>query len=132
MAREKNVSGWVGWIYFAAAMLMVSGGINVIAGLTGIFHSEFYVATQTGALLMFDYSAWGWALLVLGLIALALGYFLTQGKKWAQIVTVALVVVSMIVNLAFIGAYPLWTIIALILNGFVVYAVTLHGDELKA
>lgn len=131
MLGRKKASAWVGWVYFASAMLIVSGGINVIAGLTGIFNSDFYVATQSGKVLFFDYAAWGWAYLVLGTGMLALGGFLLKGKLWAQSVTIGLVVLSMIVNLAFIGSYPLWSIISLILGACVIYAITLHGDEVR-
>lgn len=131
MPGKNNGSSWVGWIYFASALLAVSGGLNVIAGLTGIFHSDYYVATQGGKLLFLDYTTWGWTHLIVGAAMLALGVFLYKGKAWAGAVTVGLAVVSMIVNLAFIGTYPLWAIIALILNSCVIYAVTLHGDEVK-
>ncbi len=131
MLGKKKESSWVGWIYFASAMLVVSGGINAIAGLTGIFHSDYYVATQSGKLLFLDYTAWGWAHLIVGAAMLVLGVFLYKGKAWAGAVTVGLAVISMIVNLAFIGTYPLWAIISLILNAFVIYAITLHGDEVK-
>lgn len=131
MPGRKDGSSWVGWIYFASALLVVSGGLNAIAGLTGIFHSDYYVATQGGTLLFLDYTAWGWTHLIVGAAMLAIGVFLYKGKSWARVFTVGLAVLSMIVNLAFIGAYPLWAIVALILNSCVIYAVTLHGDEVK-
>lgn len=131
MLGKKKTSAWVGWVYFASALIVVAGGINVIAGLTGIFNSDFYVATQNGKLLIFDYATWGWVHLVLGAGMLAIGGFLLKGKTWAQAVTVGLVVLSMIANLALIGVYPLWSIVSLILSACVIYAVTLHGDEVR-
>lgn len=131
MVVRKKVTGWVGWVYFAAAMILVLGGVHVIAGLTGIFSPDYYVATQTGTLLAFSYTTWGWIHLVLGAGMIALAVALMAGKFWAQIVTVALVAAGMIVDLAFIGVYPFWAIISLVISGLVLYAITLHGDELK-
>ena len=131
MVVRKKVTGWVGWVYFAAAMILVLGGVHVIAGLTGIFSPDYYVATQTGKVLAFSYNTWGWIHLVLGAGMLALGVALMAGKFWAQIVTVALVAAGMVVDLAFIGVYPFWAIISLVISGLVLYAITLHGDELK-
>lgn len=128
---RKRTSSWVGWVYFAATILFISGGINAIAGLTGIFNPDFYVAAHNGKLLLFNYATWGWAQLIIGAGMIALGAFLLKGKLWAQSVTIGLVVISMIVNLAFIGTYPLWSIVALILNSCVIYAITLHGDEVR-
>ena len=131
MVGRRKVTGWVGWVYFAAAMILVLGGIHVIAGLTGIFSPDYYVATQTGKLLVFDYTVWGWIHLVLGAGMIALAVALMAGKMWAQIVSVGLVAAGMVVDLAFIGTYPFWSIISLIISGLVLYAITLHGDELK-
>lgn len=131
MIGKKKTTGWVGWVYFAGAMLLVLGGIHIVAGLTGIFSPDFYVATQTGHLLAFNYTAWGWAHLLIGLAALGVGVSLMLGKLWAQVVTVGLVVLGMIIDLALIGTYPLWSITSLIIGGLIIYAVTLHGDELK-
>lgn len=131
MVGRRKVTGWVGWVYFAAAMILVLGGIHVIAGLTGIFSPDYYVATQTGKLLVFDYTVWGWIHLVLGAGMIALAVALMAGKTWAQIVSVGLVAAGMVVDLAFIGTYPFWSIISLIISGLVLYAITLHGDELK-
>lgn len=131
MVVRKKVTGWVGWVYFAAAMILVLGGVHVIAGLTGIFSPDYYVATQTGKVLAFSYNTWGWIHLVLGAGMIALAVALMAGKFWAQIVTVALVAAGMVVDLAFIGVYPFWAIISLVISGLVLYAITLHGDELK-
>ncbi len=130
MARVQPTA-WVGWIYFASAMLMVAGGIQMIAGLTGIFYDDFYVMTQTGHLLAFDYTTWGWTHLLIGTVMIAAGVALIFGKLWAQILALIIAVLSAIVNLAFIGTYPLWSITVLIIDAFIIYAITLHGNELK-
>lgn len=130
MARAQQ-TGWVGWVYFAATMLTIVGGLQVIAGLTGIFNPDFYVVTQGGYLLALDYTSWGWIQLALGVIAIAAAVGLTLGKLWAQVWTIVVTIFLGIVNLAFIGVYPLWSIVSLVIIGFVIYAVMLHGDEVK-
>ena len=68
MATQNNSpSGWVGWAYFAAFMMMFVGILQGIAGLTGIFKRNFYVITQSH-LLVFDFKTWGWINLIVGII----------------------------------------------------------------
>ena len=125
-------TGWVGWVYFASTMMLIVGVMHIIAGLTGIFNSDFYVATQTGQLIAFNYQTWGWVQLLLGILVFATGAALWQGRLWARAVTLVLVSLLVVVNIITIGTYPWWSVIGLVINAFVIYAVTLHGNEMEA
>jgi len=125
-------TGWIGWIYFTAALLIIIGGLQIIAGLTGIFNPNFYEVTQTGSLIAFNFTTWGWIHLLLGVGVLASGAGLALGKTWAQIIGGVLVVLVAIAQLAFIAVYPFWSVSVLIISIFVLYAITVHGDEVKA
>ncbi len=125
---KQHSTGWVGWIYFASVLLLLGGGLQIIAGLTGIFNGNFYEVAN-GTLLVFDYGTWGWIHLILGVALLAAGAGLMTGQGWARVVATIIVVMSIIGNIAFLPIYPWWSLIALIIDAFVVYAVTIHGDE---
>lgn len=128
MVKKSQPSGWTGWVYFAGAMLFVVGGLEVISGLAALFRDSFFVVTKDH-LVAFNYAAWGWIALVLGILLLATGAGVWAGRPWARVVAIILAVVAFLNNLAFINAYPLWSIIGAIVSGFVIYALTLHGDE---
>ena len=53
------------------------------------------------------------------------------GAAWARIFAIVLVVLNMLDSLAFMSAYPLWSIIALVIDGLVLYALTMHGAETR-
>lgn len=130
MAKNDVPTGWVGWVYFASVMLLIAGGLQIINGLAGIFHESFYVVTQK-SLLAFNFTTWGWVHLLLGILILLTGVGVWGGNKLAQVAAVFLSALLILVNIAFLSAYPLWAIIAITINGFVIYALTLHGDEVK-
>lgn len=131
MAQNTNSTGWVGWAYFAAFMMMFLGVLQGITGLTGIFKENFYVTTQNH-LLVFDFTAWGWINLVIGILVFFAGLeLLRTGAVWARVVAVILAGLSLIANITFIEAYPLWSIIMGIIDVLVIYALTVHGDELR-
>lgn len=130
MATQQTPTGWVGWIYFASVLLMLNGALHILAGLTGIFNSDFYIAVN-GQLLVFDYMTWGWAHLLIGAATLAIGVGLATGRYWARVASMAIVVVSIVANVAFLPVYPWWSTIALIVDVLILYSIALHSDEVR-
>ncbi|HSX53582.1 MAG TPA: hypothetical protein VLF90_04465 [Patescibacteria group bacterium] len=131
MATQNNTpTGWVGWAYFAGFMMMLVGGMQAIAGLAAIFKSGFYVVSQSH-LLVLDYKQWGWVALLLGIIIFFAGLELFRGALWARIVAIILVGMSFLANMAFVNAYPIWAITIMTVDVFVIYALLVHGGELR-
>jgi hypothetical protein len=59
------------------------------------------------------------------------GVFVFTGKVWARTVGVLMALVSAVVNLGFLSAYPVWSVIMIALDVFVIMALTVHGSEVK-
>lgn len=131
MATQTNTpTGWVGWAYFASFMMMLGGALQGIAGLTAIFKKEFFVVTEQ-SLLVFNFTTWGWISLILGIVIFMAGLELLRGAMWARVIAVFLAVLSFIANMGFLNAYPFWSIIMMVVNVLVIYALTVHGAELR-
>jgi hypothetical protein len=122
---------WVGWIAFAAIMMFIVGGFNIIDGFAAIFKDEVFVTTSKG-ILVFDITAWGWIHLVLGVVQCAVAFFLLRGAMWARITAVALVALNALEQLAFLGANPFWATIIIVLDVVVIWAIVVHGDEARS
>lgn len=129
-ARHEPTA-WVGWIIFAAIVMIMVGTFQAIAGLGALFNSGYYLVPKNGLLVQVDYTAWGWAHIVVGLLAIAAAFGLLSGRMWARVVAIAIAMVSALVNLAFMAAYPLWSLTLITLDVIVIYAVAVHGKELK-
>jgi hypothetical protein len=130
-ARGQETSGTaVGFILFAAIMMIMSGVFQAIQGLVGIFENEFYVATRN-YLLKFDATTWGWIHLLIGLLVAFAGWGLLSGRTWARTVAITVAVLSAIANFAFIPYYPFWSLLIITLDIFVIWAVAAHGGELR-
>lgn len=131
MATQNNTpTNWVGWAYFAGFMTMIVGGMQAIAGLAAIFNSGFYVVNQSHLLLL-DYRRWGWIALLLGIIVFFAGLELFRGALWARIVVIILAAMSFLANMAFVNTYPIWTISIMVVDVLVIYALLVHGRELR-
>ena len=44
---------------------------------------------------------------------------------------VGVATLSAIVNLAFLAAYPIWSVLMITLAVLVIYAITAHGEEIR-
>jgi hypothetical protein len=124
-------TGWVGWIAFASSIMVVLGIFQVIEGFVAIFDDGYYRVAPSGLVVNIDYTAWGWAHLLLGLLIVASGVGLLSGNVAARTVAVVLAGLSAILNLLFIEAHPVWAIIVIAVAVLVIYAVTVHGRELS-
>lgn len=124
-------SGWTGWLSFTAALMGVVAVFQIANGLTAIFRSGTYVVGEDRLAVEVDYTVWGWVHLVLGLVAGAAALGLLAGQTWARAIGIAMAVASAVTNLAFIAAYPVGATIVIALDVLIIYAIAVHGGELK-
>jgi hypothetical protein len=130
MTQHRAVTGWVGWVWFAGLMLIMVGLFNVIDGLVAIVNHNFFVPTRAG-LLVFNLAGWGWVHLLLGIVLVIVGVAVLTGQLWARVAAVILVILNAVTQLLFMSAYPLWSLIVIILDIIVLYALIVHGEEAK-
>lgn len=126
-----DVTGWVGWIAFAAIMMVMLGAFHIIQGLVALFSDSYYLVGHNGLVLQIDYTAWGWIHVIGGIVVLIAGYSLFAGRTWARIVAVIVAMVSAFVNVGFLGAYPIWSTMMIVLDVLVIWALVVHGDEMS-
>ena len=125
--RSAEVSGWaLGAIAFAAAMMTLAGIFQSIAGLVAIFDDEFYVVTRNYTFDL-DVSAWGWLHLLIGLAILATGWGLFSRQTWAGVTAIMLAMLSALANFFFIPYYPIWSLLVIGLDIWVIWALTRPG-----
>jgi hypothetical protein len=128
---DRETSGWaVGLILFAAILMLMSGVFQALQGLIAIFENEFYVATRN-YIFQFDATTWGWIHLVVGVIVAFAGWGLISGRTWARAVAITLAVLSAIANFLWLPHYPLWALLIITLDIFVIWAVAAHGGDMR-
>jgi len=129
--NDKVVTGWVGWVVFAGFMMMITGLFQAIAGLTGLLKHNWYVVSTADKLLVFNYQTWGWIDLIIGIFILLAGVSVLHGSVWARFVGVVLAGLSAIASLVSINEYPIWSVVIIAVSVLVIYALTVHGNELQ-
>jgi hypothetical protein len=127
---KREVTGWVGWVVFAAVIMVMIGVFSIIGGLIAIF-DDSYTNGPLGQYAESTANAWGWTTLILGIIILLAAFGILQGKAWARTVAVILAALSAIDHFTTVRVYPIWALIVIVLNIFVIYALIVHGGELR-
>ncbi|TYK51201.1 DUF7144 family membrane protein [Actinomadura decatromicini] len=112
-----------GWLTFAGTLSLVVGAFNIIDGLVALFRDNYYLVGEN-RILVFDYTAWGWIWLILGIVQIAVGAGILSGKLWARAVGVFFAVVAAIGHLAFLQAFPLWSVLTIAMCVLLIYALT--------
>ena len=137
MASQDTASqdtAWSGWIVFAAFVLLIVGGMDILQGFVAIIKDEYVVATAKGVAIL-DVTAWGWATLIWGALLIITGLGLLGAAGWARWLAIIGVSVNAIAQIAFMAnypqAYPLWNILIVALNILVLYALTARWEGFK-
>lgn len=130
MKNNNEMSGWVGWVGFASIMLYLAGFFHLIAGFVALFKNTVYVV-GTNNLWALDYTQWGWIHVLGGLLLILAASSLATGKMYGRIVAVCAALLSAAVNMLFVPVYPIWSILTMAISVMVIYAVVVHGSDLK-
>src|SRR5688572_29694134 len=91
---------WVGWVYFAAILMLVAGVFQAIVGLTALLNDTVYLITPE-FLAFLDLTAWGWVHLVIALGLLTGGASLFSGRMWGRIIGVVAASLALLTNMIF-------------------------------
>src|SRR4051794_7822241 len=129
---DEGPSGWAGGVVFGGVMLILLGIFHAVQGLVALVNDEYYLVTKGGLVLNLDFTFWGWTYLVLGVLIGLVGVGLIAGNTAARVAGVVLAVLSAVVNMVFITAYPAWSVMVIALDVIVIYSIVVHGRELQA
>ncbi len=124
---EEDVSGWaVGGIAFAGTVMVMIGIFQALEGLVAVFNDEFFVVARNYTFNL-DVTAWGWIHLIIGLVVMATGFGLFARSTWAGVTGIMICALSALSNFFFIPYYPLWALLLIGLNIWVIWALTRPG-----
>jgi hypothetical protein len=129
--QPTEMTAWVGLVAFAGAMLLLLGMFHIVEGFLALFRDEYFHVPSAQLTVHVDWSVWGWTHIVIGVAMIAAGIGLFTGQTWARVVAVIVCLVSAIVSLSFEAADPVWSTLMMILDVVIIWAVIMHGSEMK-
>jgi hypothetical protein len=128
---ERKESGWAGWVRFAAFLMILNGFIQALEGFIALVNPDYYRVSSSGLAVAINYTGWGWVHLIIGIALFASGMGVLSGNVLARFVGVAFVALNAVTALVFIEAAPAWGIVLITVDVLVIYALTVHGSEVR-
>jgi len=124
-SRSGSGEGWAG---FAAVIFLVLGIFNVVDGIAALTNDDYFHVDE---LLFGDLSMWGTIFLVVGAAQLLTGFLIFRGSFFGSLLGITLAALNAVLALLSVGAYPIWSLVILALDGVVIYALTVYGDAFR-
>jgi hypothetical protein len=132
MSNERS-AGAVGLTVFASIMMLAIGIFQVIMGINAIAKDNVAIFARTedaSYVFSINTTGWGWIHLIIGVVVFLAGLGVLAGQVWARTIGVIIALASAILNFMFIPIYPLWAIVIITLDVFVIWALTAHGRDI--
>jgi hypothetical protein len=116
----------VGGMMLASVLMIFSGLITFFDGIVGIIHGSFFPTVSNYAFTIGPVGR-GIVNLILGALIFAAGFSLMLGMFWARVVGITLAVLIGIYNFLILPWYPIWSIILIALNVYIIWALARGG-----
>ncbi|GGS63730.1 hypothetical protein AB0E75_24995 [Streptomyces griseoviridis] len=121
--------GWVtGGVVFAGVLMLVNGALAVLQGIAAIAEDDVYARIGTYVYEM-NLTGWGVVHVVLGALLLVTGYGLLKDMAWARFAGIALASLSLVAQFLFLPYAPVWSVIQIAIDVFVIWALASRQDE---
>ncbi|MDF9813930.1 hypothetical protein [Streptomyces sp. SPB162] len=111
-----------GGTVFAGIMLSVSGVLAILQGIVAIAKDDVYLSTP-GYAFRFNLTSWGWIHLILGVIAVVVGYGVLKGSAWGRVTGIALAALNIVANFMFMPYQPIWAMTLIAIDVFVIWSL---------
>ena len=125
--EEQQISGGAaGGIAFAVTMAGLVGIFQFLQGLVAVLNDDYYLVTRNYTFDL-DVSAWGWIHMLIGILMLGVAFGLYARALWAVIGGIAIAMLSALSNFFFIPYYPIWALVLIGLDVWIIWALTRPG-----
>ncbi|MFE4965684.1 hypothetical protein [Streptomyces sp. NPDC056660] len=123
-------SGWTtGGVVFAGVLLLINGVFAILQGISAIATDDVYARIHD-YVYKINLTGWGWILLILGVLGVIAGAALLKGAPgWARGVGIFLAALSMLAQFLFLPYAPIWALIMIGIDFFVIWALAVYRPE---
>ena len=117
-----------GWLWFAALVMFLDGSFNIVDGLVAIFKHGAY-GQGTGELVVFNFTAWGWIMVIIGAVQVVVSFALRTGAMWARLTALGILLISAMSQIFFITVAPFWSIVIIAIDILVMWAILVYVPQ---
>jgi hypothetical protein len=125
-------SGAAAGTVLAGVLMMLGGTWEFLTGLAVVIKRGFFAPVSNTYAYHWNIQSWGWTQLAIGAVVFAAGVCVLLRMTWARVVGVILATLSAIAAFLFIPYYPIWGIILVAVNLFIIWALVSVGRRRRA
>ncbi|MFF9767918.1 hypothetical protein ACF1GT_15080 [Streptomyces sp. NPDC014636] len=124
-------SGWVtGGVTFAGVLMVCSGILALLQGIAAVAGDDVYF--RIGAYIYkMSLTGWGTIHIVIGALVLVTGVGLLMDMAWARFAGLFLVALSLIAQFLFLPYAPVWSLILMVIDVFVIWALATRQETVR-
>jgi hypothetical protein len=115
-----------GWITLAGVMLLIAATANALWGIAAFARDDYFAADE---LLLGDLSTWGAVYLAVAFTQLFIAILIFNRSRLGSILGILIAGLNAMGQLIAIGAYPVWSVIVLVIDGLIIYGLCVYGFE---
>ena len=129
MRRDRGARQGEGYwmIVFAVALLVTVGFFNLIDGIAAIANSHVFIANAH--YVVGDLRAWGWVVLILGVLQVIAAVAILAGSQAARWFAVVVIGLNAIGQMLFIPAYPFWSLLIIAVDVVALWGLCAYGSR---
>jgi hypothetical protein len=121
-ASRRPVPPVHGLALFGGAMLVVIGLLDLCYGVMAELHEDSIVSTRDYAFQL-STETWGWWHVGVGVALVALGAAALGGRPWGRLLGIVVVGLAAVGNFLSVPYAPLWALVLLALDVFVMWSL---------
>lgn len=131
MADLRQVRNTDGWLIFAAVIMFIVGFHNLIYGIASlrdyivIVDNLYSTSTGTGVIYA-NTTFWGWLWIVVGIVQMGIAFGIAAGNELSRWVGIVIAALNAIGQLAFMAAFPIWSVTIIAIDVLVIYALATY------
>ena len=112
----------------AAVLLLVVGVLSILEGISAVAKDDLFVM-GVNYIYEFNTATWGWIHIVLGILLVVAAIGVMTGATWARVAAIVVAALSIIGNFLWLPYYPAWSILVIVLNVVVIWALVTWQPE---
>jgi hypothetical protein len=113
-----------GWLTFAGVMFLIAATFNAVYGVSALANDDYFAVDE---LLFGDLSLWGALYLGAAALQAAAAFLLFARSSIGAFLGILIAMVSATLALVSIGAYPIWSITIMFVDGLIIYGLSVYG-----
>ncbi|WP_020134333.1 DUF7144 family membrane protein [Streptomyces sp. 351MFTsu5.1] len=119
-----------GGVVFAGVLMLMNGVLAIFQGISLLAKDDVW-ARVGDYVYKVSLTGWGVILLCLGVVAVVTGAFILRGAGWARMTGIFLASLSMLAQFLFLPYAPVWSVIMIGLDFFVIWALAVYRPAMR-